>query len=233
MTDKNLNDFLTMLKEKGLVEDFDISDVCDRQVGYISYNSMDVRENTLFICKGMNFKNEYLEDAIKKGAFCYIAEKEIKKGFPHIIVSDMRRTLSEVGGLYYDRIWNDTLTMVGITGTKGKSTTATFVKSIMDDYCISNGEKEIGFISGIYNYDGERKEKSKKMTTPETLQLHKLLDSCSRNGCHYLVMETSSQALKYGRTDALKYKVGCFLNISEDHISDREHPDIEDYLYLS
>ncbi len=229
MKKKSLSDFLNILENKGLVKDYYISDVCHKNVGYISYNSMDVREDTLFICKGLNFRNEYLKDAIEKGAFCYIAEKEIIKEFPHIIVNDMRKTLSEVGALFYDSIWNDALTMIGITGTKGKSTTATFVKAIMDDYCTSRGQKEIGFISGIYNYDGEKKVKAKKMTTPETLQLHNLLASCSNNGCRYLVMETSSQALKYGRTDALKYKVGCFLNISEDHISDREHPDIEDY----
>ena len=74
-----------------------------------------------------------------------------------------------------------------------------------------------------------KKVKAKKMTTPETLQLHKLLAQCAQNGCRYLVMETSSQALKYERTEALDYSVAVFLNISEDHISDREHPDIEDY----
>ena len=64
---------------------------------------------------------------------------------------------------------------------------------------------------------------------PETLELHRHLASCVDNGCEYLVMETSSQALKYERTAALNYKVCGFLNVSEDHISDREHPTIEDY----
>ena len=229
MRKKNLKEFKTMLERKGLLVSSQIEDVQQQIIEYISYNSMDIKENTLFICKGMNFKEEYLNDAIEKGAVCYIGEREIKKDFPPIIVSDMRKAMSYTGCMFYDGIWNEKLSMIGITGTKGKSTTATFVKSIIDDYCRSIGEKETGFISGIYTYNGKRKEKAKKMTTPETLQLHKLLWECAENGCRYLVMETSSQALKYGRTDALHYKVGGFLNISEDHISDREHPDIEDY----
>lgn len=227
---KTLGEFLSMLKQKNLVLEYSIDDVSkDTPVEYISYNSTDVKERTLFICKGLNFKNEYLEDAVEKGAFCYISQKEIRTDIPHIIIADMRKAMSDVGAMFYDSIWNDGLQMIGITGTKGKSTTATFVKAIMDDYCKSKGEKEIGFLSGIYTYDGCQKVKAKKMTTPETLQLHKHLSNCVENGCKYLVMETSSQALKYDRTAALHYTVAGFLNISEDHISDREHPDIEDY----
>lgn len=227
---KELNTFLSVLEEENLVTKTRIdASIMSHKVKHISYNSMEVEDSTLFICKGLNFKEKYLQDAIKKGAFCYVAEKEIDSDFPHIIVDDMRKVMSILGSLFYDEIWNEKLEMIGITGTKGKSTTATFVKAIMDNYCISKGEKEIGFISGIYTYDGAEKIKAKKMTTPETLQLHKLLADCAQNGCKYLVMETSSQALKYDRTKALKYKVGGFLNISEDHISDREHPDIEDY----
>lgn len=228
---KKLEEFLSVLNEQNLVKEAHVSGAENTEVKWVSYNSMDVCDGTLFICKGLNFREEYLKDAIKKGAFCYIGEKkfDMAEDFPYIIVNDMRKTLSAVGALFYDCVWNDSLQMIGITGTKGKSTTATFVKSIMDDYCKHIGEKEIGFISGIYTYDGANKVKAKKMTTPETLQLHKLLADCSENGCKYLVMETSSQALKYGRTAALKYKIGGFLNISEDHISDREHPNIEDY----
>lgn len=227
---KTLGEFLSMLREKNLLLEDNVNEAAkNTAVEHISYNSMDVKKGTLFICKGLNFKKEYLEDAIEKGAFCYLAERDLSVNIPRIIVNDMRKAMSEVGGLFYDRIWNDRLTMIGITGTKGKSTTATFVKAIMDDYCKSRGESEIGFLSGIYTYDGCNKVKAKKMTTPETLQLHEHLAKCVENHCKYLVMETSSQALKYDRTAALKYKVAAFLNVSEDHISDREHPDIEDY----
>lgn len=227
---KSLLDFLELLKNNNLIVEYDIpEDILNRSVDYISYNSIDVIEGTLFICKGLNFREQYLDDAIEKGAFCYIAEKVIKEDFPYILVKDMRNVISDIGSLFYDEIWNDKLQMIGITGTKGKSTTATFVKAIMDEYCASIGEKPIGFLSGIYTYDGRNKQRS-KMTTPETLQLHSHLASCVNNGLKYLVMETSSQALKYERTKALKYKVGAFLNFSEDHISDIEHPNLDDYL---
>lgn len=227
---KDLREYVSLFEKDGILIRVDLSPQTEEtEVEYISYNSTDVKKGTLFICKGLNFKDQYLYDAIEKGAFCYVAEKVIREDFPHIIVSDMRKAMSETGRLYYDSVWNDRLKMVGITGTKGKSTTATFLKSIIDDYCRENHKKEAGFISGIYTYNGASKVKAKKMTTPETLQLHRLLAECSENGCEYLVMETSSQALKYERTEALKYHTGVFLNVSEDHISDREHPDFEDY----
>ena len=239
MKDKNykkLSEYMDLLCREELTAQAAVFDEADleRNIEYISYNSMDVKPGTLFICKGLNFKDEYLADAIERGAVAYLAEREYTeleavKGIPYVIVNDMRRAMSQVSAFYHDCIWNDGLAMIGITGTKGKSTTATFVKSIMDDYTRSIGKKEIGFLSGIYTYDGTRKVKAKKMTTPETLELHRHLASCVENGCEYLVMETSSQALKYERTAALDYKVCGFLNVSEDHISDREHPTIEDY----
>ena len=239
--EKTLNEYIELLAGKGLLlqdpsawaKDGTAEDKKDwrmQPVSYISYNSLDVKPGTLFICKGANFKEEYLQDAVKKGAICCLSEREYPNtGIPCLLTKSMRRAMSEVSGFFFDEIWNERLIMMGITGTKGKSTTATFVKAIMDDYCRSIGDKEIGFLSGIYTYDGNRKVKAKKMTTPETVELHRHLAACVENGCRYLVMETSSQALKYDRTAALDYKVGAFLNISEDHISDREHPDIEDY----
>lgn len=232
MEEKRLKDYLNLLTESGLLTEHNLgSSHEEKNVRYVSYNSMDVKPGTLFICKGKAFKAQYLQDAIDKGAFCYVGETKIEgieKDFPYILVNDIRTAMSEIGGLFYDEIWNKSLAMVGITGTKGKSTTATFVKAILDDYCRSLGEREAGFISGIYTYDGRVKKKA-HITTPETLELHKMLSDCAENGCKYLVMETSSQALKYGRTAALDYTVSAFLNISEDHISDMEHPDFEDY----
>ncbi|MCI8609363.1 MAG: UDP-N-acetylmuramoyl-L-alanyl-D-glutamate--2,6-diaminopimelate ligase [Firmicutes bacterium] len=231
ITYKKLENYIDLLRRYGLLLEATITDerALEREIQYISHNSLDVKEGTLFICKGLNFKAQYLDDALEKGAVSYMAEKRVGQSENYILVTNMRKAMSVISAFFFDEIWNEKLKMIGITGTKGKSTTATFVKAIMDDYCKSLRKKEIGFLSGIYTYDGERKVKAKKMTTPETIELHRHLASCVKNGCEYLVMETSSQALKYERTAALEYEVAGFLNISEDHISDREHPDIEDY----
>ena len=231
MKKKTVFDYLEMLKSQNLIEDYKIDDKVGNQlVEYISYNSMDVKESTLFVCKGVYFKNEYLESAMEKGAICYVAQKVINADYNYIIVNNMRVTLSEIGRLFYDEIWNENLNLVGITGTKGKTTTTFFVNSILKAYCKEKGYVMPGLITGVYTFDGVHTDKSNNLTTPETFELHKLLKTCVDNECKYLTMEVSSQALKFLRTSALKYKVGAFVNIGEDHISDSEHPDMDDYL---
>lgn len=230
MKAKSLKEYILLLQEKDLLAEEKIDfDPATKEVGYVSYNSMDVKDSTLFICKGKEFKKEYLQDAMEKGAFCYVAESVIIPDVPYILVKDIRKVISLISGFFYDNEWNEKLGMIGITGTKGKTTTTFFVKSIMDAMSERLGQNPIGLMGGVYSYDGETTQKMNKITTPEALELHRHLDSCIKNDCKYFVMETSSQGLKYNRTDALNYKAAAFLNIEEDHISPIEHQDMEDY----
>nr|WP_315021646.1 UDP-N-acetylmuramoyl-L-alanyl-D-glutamate--2,6-diaminopimelate ligase [uncultured Aminipila sp.] len=232
---QNLREYIELLKEKNiLVETNAEESVLEELVRYISYNSMDVKFGTLFICKGTHFSLEYLKSAIKEGALAYIGEQkydisEIKteRNVPYIIVNDMRKAMAYISDMYYNQVWKE-LDIIGITGTKGKSTTTYFMKAILDDYLKEIKKPKSAVLSGIENYDGILNEES-HLTTPETLDLHRHFNNAVRSEIDYLTMEVSSQALKYHRTLGVKYAVGCFLNIGEDHISDAEHSDFEDY----
>lgn len=226
----SLREYIGDLDQEGLVIDYDIPDEIARiKVKNISYNSKDNFEQGVFICKGAHFKKEYLWEAIEKGAFCYISEEEydVPDSCGCIIVKDIRRGMALLASRLYENAWKK-LTLVGITGTKGKSTTAFFTKQIFDEYQKSRRFPESGILSSIDNYDGIIREES-HLTTPETMDLHKHFDNAIKSGIEFLTMEVSSQALKYKRTDGITFDVGAFLNIGTDHISDVEHKDFEDY----
>ena len=229
-----LADYIALLDKQQLVSGHKIAeDGRDRLIGYISYNSQDIEKDTLFVCKGSHFSIDYLKSAVKKGAVCYISETkyDLGKEGEHvscIIVTDIRTTMALIADYYYNQIWKD-IKIVGVTGTKGKSTTAYFMKFILDEYLKDEKKPASAIISGIDNYDGVINEES-HLTTPEAMELHKHFSNAVNSGIEYLSMEVSSQALKYDRTLGVTFEAGCFLNIGEDHISDVEHSSFEDYL---
>ncbi|MEA4922632.1 MAG: UDP-N-acetylmuramoyl-L-alanyl-D-glutamate--2,6-diaminopimelate ligase [Eubacteriaceae bacterium] len=224
--------YIETLEAAGLVEKVHVpAEIKKKEVEYISYDSQDIKEGTLFVCKGAHFSSKYLAEALKKGAFIYISETEYEENevdASYIIVNDIRKTMALIADLYYDRIWQR-ITTVGITGTKGKSTTAYFMRSILDDHLKSRGKPFSAIISGIDNYDGVITEES-HLTTPEAMMLHRHFDNAVKSGIEYVSMEVSSQALKYDRTMGITFDIGCFLNLGEDHISPVEHPSVEDYM---
>lgn len=227
----NISEYTELLKQQGLL--ISVSGDTDALVGHISYNSMDIKDKSLFVCKGAHFSEKYLHDAIKKGSIVYVSEKEYElpenSEVTAVIVNDIRSAMGYIANLFYNNIW-DSLHLTGITGTKGKSSTAYFVKYILDDYLRACGKPRSAIISGIDNYDGVINEES-HLTTPETFELHQHFLNAVNSGIEYLTMEVSSQALKYGRTLGVMYEIGCFLNIGEDHISGIEHPDFNDYFH--
>lgn len=231
MRERKLQDYLLILEEYKLVESMNLKeDSLNLDVAYLSYDSKDMKKGGIFICKGAHFLPKYLDEAIDKGAICYISEIEydIKNlEFPHIIVSDIRRAMAVLANFYYDEPWKD-LKLIGITGTKGKSTTTYYMKYILDHYLNSRGKSESAIISSIEVDDGVIKEES-HITTPESLMLLRHFHNALVSGKEYLTMEVSSQALKYHRTLGITFDVACFLNIGEDHISPIEHCDFDDY----
>ena len=226
-----LFEYVEALESKNLIKKTNIDGaLMNSFINHVSYNSKDVIPNTLFVCKGIHFKEDYLREALTNGAVIYIGEEVQlmdKPDIPYILVHDMRKTLAVLANIYYKEIWKS-LKLVGITGTKGKSTTSYYVKSILDLYLLSQNKPLSAILSGIFNYDGIINEES-HLTTPETFELHQHFQNSVDSGIEYLTMEVSSQALKYHRTEGVSFSVGVFLNIGHDHISDIEHQSYEDY----
>ncbi len=202
----------------------------DKEISYVTYDSREVKEGTLFICKGAAFKPEYLKSSINSGACAYISEAEYEEGgdVPAIIVTDIRKAMPVLGDLFYDYPQNK-LNLTGFGGTKGKSTSTYYMKYVVDEYLESIGKPESAVLSSIDNYDGVIRQEAHN-TTEESLELHKHFHNAVSSNIEFLEMEVSSQGLKYDRVLGIGYKVVVFLNISEDHISPNEHADFEDYL---
>ncbi len=204
-------------------------------VAQITYDSKEVIAGTLFICKGAHFKPEYLREAIGRGAVCYISEKRYgpeelglaAEDCGVILVKDIRLAMAEAANLFYAAPWRE-LTLVGITGTKGKSTTTYFLRQILDLWLEKQQNPRSAVVSGIETYDGVEQFES-HLTTPEILPLMKHFRNAADSGIRYLTMEVSSQALKYHRVRGILFDYGVFLNIGEDHISENEHRDFDDY----
>jgi UDP-N-acetylmuramyl tripeptide synthase len=194
------------------------------RINYISYDSRDIEENTLFFCKGKNYKQEYLLQAIQKGTNIYVSEVKYDiTNVSYFIVSDIRRAMASLALEFYNYSFKK-LETIGITGTKGKTTVTYFLKNILDEYV---GHKT-AVISTVETYTGVREEES-HLTTPEPLDLQKFFYDTASSNIKYLTMEVTSQAYKTDRVYGVHFNNGMFLNISEDHISDAEHPNFEDY----
>lgn len=190
---------------------------------YLSCNSLDVSKDTLFICKGYNFKEQYLYEAILKGVTCYISENLYNTNISYIIVKDIRKAMTIISKEYYKL--NDNLFKIGITGTKGKTTTVYFIHNILNNYL----QKKTAYISTIDYYSGKNYGKSHN-TTPDSMELFRIIKEAEESNSKYLTMEISSQAVKLDRIYGINYDIGGFLNIGEDHIAPNEHPSFEDYL---
>lgn len=225
-----VQNYINALEKENLIEEIHLGELLpSASVSHIAHNSKSVVSDTLYICKGIKYKPEYLSEAIQNGAMIYVTEREnaSEPNFPHIIVKDIRKSLAVISSLYYDYPAQK-INMIGLTGTKGKSTTAYYIKSILDHYMKSQNAPDTAIVSSIDTYDGKSCKES-LITSPESIDLQEHIANAVDCNMKNLVMEVSSQALKLDRVHDIDYKVGVFLNISEDHISSIEHPDFEDY----
>ena len=190
-----------------------------------------VRAGDAFFCKGAAFRPAFLASALEKGAVAYVctadrAEElaEIAPGVPAIVTSDMRKAMAHVSAAAFRRP-DLALPTVGLTGTKGKSTSAYMLRYMVD---AARGARSCGIVGSIDTYDGVEDAESTN-TTPEAPDLWRHLANARDAKLAAMVMEVSSQALKYDRSLDVELDVAAFLNIGTDHISPVEHPTFEDY----
>lgn len=190
----------------------------------LSYDSRDCQPDTLFFAKGAAFKKEFLKTAVEAGLAFYVAEKDYQVGIPAILVNDIKQAMSLVAMAFYDNP-QDKLKLLAFTGTKGKTTAAYFAFNML-----KQSHKPAMLSTMNTTLDGETFFKS-TLTTPESLDLFKMMAQAVSNGRTHLIMEVSSQAFLVKRVYGLTFDVGVFLNISPDHIGPIEHPTFEDYFY--
>ena len=220
-----VGDLLARLEKEGLLVHFEGD--ASKAVVEVSYDSRAVDKDYLFICKGESFSQAYLDKAIEKGATYYMATKAYETHHDEvgaIIVREMRSAMAVVADWFFCSPWQD-LPVIGITGTKGKSTTTLFLEAIFDTYYYP---KKVGMTSSLRVFDGVV-DKVATLTTPENIDLFRYLATARDHHLPAMLVEVSSQALKYKRVGGLHFAHALFLNIGSDHISPIEHPDFEDY----
>ncbi len=223
MSEISLNLIAEKLKEAGLFIELKGS-VSDIKIETTSFDSREALAGCLFICKGQAFKESFLDSAINNGAVAYISEVDYGKEIPAIIVSDIRKAMAISSMIVYNYPHNS-LKTIGLTGTKGKTTTSYFIHNILNKHY----NKKTGLLSSVAVCVGER-EYEAHLTTPESPELQKLLAEMVAYDQKAVTMEVSSQAYLMNRVDGMTFDYGVFLNVGEDHIGPLEHVDFEDYL---
>lgn len=200
------------------------------EVRDIIYDSRKIGADTMFVCMvgAVTDGHKYIPDAIEKGASVIVLERaeeaeQIPEHITVLKVESARLALALMSAALFDHPARKLIT-IGLTGTKGKTTTTYMIKNVLE-----MAGKKVGLIGTIGALIGDEKIPSKN-TTPESYELHRMFAAMVEAGCEYVVMEVSSQGLKLDRTAGIYFDYGVFTNLSPDHIGPTEHASFEEYL---
>ena len=201
-------------------EDLVLSGIC--------MDSRKVNPGNLFLCISgyQTDGHTYIPKALEAGATALVVEKdvEVPDNITVVKVPDARLALALISAAWYDHPTKK-MTVIGLTGTKGKTTTAHMVKKILEE-----AGNKVGMIGTNGAFIGEEKVPVEiKNTTPESFDLQHIFRIMLDEGCTHAVMEVSSQGLKLNRVAGIDFDYGAFLNLSPDHISPNEHADMDEY----
>ncbi len=194
----------------------------DIEVNGIKINSKEIEPGDLFVCtdKGTADRHEFIDDAIERGARAVIVKKDVgKKSVPIIKVDDPNKDLPILCSKFYDEP-EKKLTMIGVTGTDGKTSVATMIQTLLGNdncgYIGTNGCNCKGYIVDISN------------TTPDSDKLYGYFNEFVKAGCKYCSMEASSEALYRERLTEIPYYISIHTNITSEHLN--THGTLENYV---
>ena len=220
-----LNELLERLSLDGQIERIDGN--TETEVTDLVYDTRKmISAGSLFVCiAGAVFDgHEYAVTATEAGATVVVTQKELS--LPEYVtvvhVKDTRKALAYLSAAWFHYPAEDLIT-IGITGTKGKTTTASMVYRILEEVGIKTG------LVGTVEVKNGAETIPASHTTPESYLLQMYFRQMVDNGCKAVVMEVSSQALKLSRVGGIEFDYGVFTNLEPDHIGPNEHTDYEDY----
>ena len=204
----------------------------EKEITGLEKNSKAIKSGFLFVAiKGFSADgHQFIESAIEQGATAVMVQEgsdlkgvKIPDNIAIIMAKDTREALAICSSNFYGNP-SRKFKLIGVTGTKGKTTTTFMIKEILE-----KAGKKVGLVGTIATYINGKKIKDSDRTTPESLELQQLFSQMVDEGVEIVVMEVSSQSLKLHRVAGCEFNVVLFTNFSEDHISVNEHPDMEDY----
>ena len=195
----------------------------DVDINRIEYDSRRVVPGNLFVCVNGTFLDghKFAESAVKNGAAALLVERELSFDVPQVIVPNTRIAMAEMAAELYEQPAKG-ITIIGVTGTNGKTTTTYMLKSIFE-----RAGHRVGLIGTIRNLVGNAVIPTTH-TTPESVELMRIFRIMRDAGVDVIVMEVSSQALDQNRAHGIEYTVGGFTNFTQDHLD--YHKTMENYL---
>ena len=194
---------------------------CDVEVRGLKTNSREVEPGDLFLCiHGVNVdRHDFIEDAAARGAVAAVVSRDVVCSIPCVRVDDVDGALDEIYDRFYDRP-QDKLCVIGVTGTDGKTSTATIIQKLM-------GEENCGYI-GTNGVSCRGFEADSPNTTPDKGHWMAFFRAFLDHGCRCAVMEASSEAFFYGRLKGLQFDAAAISNVTSEHLN--THKTLENYI---
>jgi len=200
----------------------------EREVKKVTNDSRNVEAEDVFVCVAGYLKDghDYIQMAIQRGAVAIVLEREdyavADEGIVVIKVKDTRVALAMMAAESYGNPAKE-LTLIGITGTKGKTTVAYMLYQMLNAFGYKTG------LIGTVSIDTGGEIYTNQNTTPESLDIQRYLYEMKQSGCQYGIMEVSSQGIKLKRIAGISFEIGIFTNLGEDHLGLYEHKNLEEY----